>query len=62
MAVATITTTMDDACDACWAKSKTARKSTMEITLMGRTWLLCDEHEEKFAAQFTELMGEGEPA
>ncbi|MFE8916888.1 hypothetical protein [Streptomyces globisporus] len=58
MAVATIT--IDDACDACWAKDKTARQSTMEITLMGRTWLLCDEHEAKFAAMFTELMGEGE--
>lgn len=58
MAKATIT--IDDACDACWAKDKTARKSTMEITLMGRTWLLCDEHEAKFAAMFTELMGEGE--
>lgn len=60
MAVATIT--IDDACDACWAKDKTARKSTMEITLCGKTWLLCDEHEEKFAAHCTALMGEGAEA
>lgn len=56
--MARVTITIDDGCDACWKKDKTARKCVMEVTLAGKTWLLCEEHENKFAAQFVSIMGE----
>jgi hypothetical protein len=49
---------IDDGCDACWKKDETARQSVVEITLKGKTWFLCEEHEDKFAAQFVSIMGD----
>lgn len=49
---------IDDGCDACYAKDETARESVVEITLAGKTWFLCKEHEDKFAAQFVSIMGD----
>ncbi|MET9816861.1 hypothetical protein [Streptomyces sp. NPDC006355] len=51
---------IDDGCDACWKKDETARQSVVEITLKGKTWFLCEEHEDKFAAQFVSIMGDPE--
>ncbi|MFD5069130.1 hypothetical protein ACFWNC_14530 [Streptomyces sp. NPDC058369] len=58
--MAVVQITIDNGCDGCFKKDKTAREGVTQITLAGRTWYLCEEHETKFAAQFTELMGEGE--
>jgi len=58
--VKVVETVIDDACDACYAKDETARESVMEITLDGKTWYLCEEHEKKFAAQFVSIMGDPE--
>jgi hypothetical protein len=49
---------LEDACDACWTKDKTPKESDVEITLDGKTWFLCREHEQKFAQQFIGLMGD----
>lgn len=56
MAKATIT--IDDACDACWTKDKTATESDVEFTLAGKTWFLCEEHEKALSQQMTELLGD----
>jgi hypothetical protein len=49
---------IDDGCDACWKKDETARQSVMELTLDGKTWFLCEEHEKKWADKFTEILGD----
>jgi hypothetical protein len=49
---------IDDGCDACWKKDETARQSVMELTLNGKTWFLCEEHEKKWADQFTQILGD----
>lgn len=51
---------LDDACDACWKKDKTARASVMELTLKGKTWFLCGEHEDRLSVHLTETLGEPE--
>jgi hypothetical protein len=51
---------VDDGCDACWKKDGTARQSVMELTLDGKTWFLCEEHEKKWADQFTQILGDPE--
>jgi hypothetical protein len=57
-AMARVVIELDDACDACWKRDKTPRESVMEITLDGKTWFLCQEHEKKFANQFVGIMGD----
>lgn len=49
---------IEDACDACWKKDETIRESVVEFTLAGKTWLLCEDHEQKWADQFTEILGD----
>lgn len=56
--MAKVQITMDDACDACWQRDKTPRASIMDLTLNGKTWYLCEEHETKLAGQLTEVLGE----
>lgn len=56
MARATIT--IDDACDPCWNKGETARESVVEITLDGKTWFFCEEHEKGLAEQLVGLLGD----
>lgn len=47
-----------EACAACHKKDRTVRASTVELTLDGKTWFLCDEHETALADQFVGLLGE----
>jgi hypothetical protein len=47
-----------DACAACYKKDGTIRASVIELTLDGKTWFLCGEHEKKWADQFTQILGE----
>lgn len=47
-----------DACAACHKKDGTIRESTVELTLDGKTWFLCSEHEVMWAGQFTQILGE----
>jgi len=49
---------IDDACDACWRSSKTARVSDIEFTLDGKTWFLCAEHERKLAQELSKTLGD----
>jgi hypothetical protein len=58
--VAKVTITMNDACDACWKRDKTPRRCVMELTLDGKTWFLCDEHEKGLAQQLVGLLGDPE--
>jgi hypothetical protein len=48
---------IEDACDAC-AKKGVAKESTMEITLAGKTWFMCEEHENNLALQLVGLLGD----
>jgi hypothetical protein len=47
-----------EACAACHKKDGTVRKSDVELTLDGKTWFLCDEHESSLAMQFVSLLGD----
>lgn len=47
-----------DGCDACYRKDGTARESVIGLTLAGKTWFLCEEHETKWADKFTKILGE----
>lgn len=60
--MAVVQITIDDGCDGCYKMDKTAREGVTQITLAKRTWYLCEEHENSFAAELTELLGEGESA
>lgn len=47
-----------DACAACHKKDGTVRASDVELTLDGKSWYLCDEHEKALAQQFVGLLGD----
>ncbi|MEU0159032.1 hypothetical protein ABZ154_09370 [Streptomyces sp. NPDC006261] len=50
--------TIDDACDPCWTKSKTATESIMDIELDGKTWFFCAEHEKALARELVKMLGD----
>jgi hypothetical protein len=49
---------IENACDGCYRKDGSATDSVVEIRLAGKTWFLCKEHEDKFADQFTQILGD----
>lgn len=51
---------IDNGCDGCWQKDKTATEGVTLISLAGKTWYLCEEHEAKLAGQLKQALGEGE--
>lgn len=54
----TVKREVQDGCDACFRKDGTATQSVVELTLAGKTWFLCEEHETKWADKFTDILGE----
>jgi hypothetical protein len=51
---------IENACDACYKKDGSATDSVMELTLAGKTWFLCAVHEQMWADQFTQILGDPE--
>ena len=49
---------IEDACDACFKKDGSATDCAMELTLAGKTWFLCAEHELMWADKFTQILGD----
>lgn len=47
-----------EACAACHKKDGSVKVSDVELTLDGKTWFLCDEHEKSLALQFIGLLGD----
>ncbi|MEU5166782.1 hypothetical protein [Streptomyces mutomycini] len=58
--MAVVQITIDNGCDGCFKKDETATEGVTQISLAGKTWFLCEEHEEKLAGQLTQVLGEGE--
>lgn len=58
--MAVVQITIDNGCDGCFKKDETATEGETQISLAGRTWYLCEVHEERLAEQLAQLLGEGE--
>lgn len=49
---------IENACNACWKKDKTARQGVACLPLDGKEWWLCREHEVALAQQMIGLLGD----